>query len=152
MTKKNTKKKKKKKNTKKNTKKKNNNNNKQSQNDWSQSRCIIFSSFLMLLQYVSTCRSFFCTMCFTILDVIHWWSTTRTFLYMSRGMAFPIRLHVRLAKTQISPRIRTVWSVFAVRLKTLLTLGYPQSALRRLWSDRGYIGWSESSLGSYAVL
>ena len=42
---------------------------------------------------------------------------------------------VRPAKTQISLRIRPVWSVFAVRMKKAWVLSYPLSAQRRLWSD-----------------
>ena len=39
---------------------------------------------------------------------------------------------------------RLIW-VFSVRLKTLSILGNAQSTLRRLWSDCGCAGWSESS-------
>ena len=44
-------------------------------------------------------------------------------------------MSVRPAKTQISLGIRSVWSVFAVRIKKALVLSYPLSAQRRLWSD-----------------
>ena len=53
----------------------------------------------------------------------------------SRGTAFLTIFHERSAKTQISLRIPAVWSVFAVYLKTLWILGYPQSDLRIVWSD-----------------
>ena len=55
--------------------------------------------------------------------------------HFSRRTTFLTRLHVRPAKTKTSLRVRAVWSVFAVRLKTVLILGHRQSALRRLWSD-----------------
>ena len=44
-------------------------------------------------------------------------------------------MNVRPVKTQISLWIQAGWSVFAVRLKTLWILGYPQSAVRIFWSD-----------------
>ena len=50
-------------------------------------------------------------------------------------MTKPTKGHVRQAKTQISLDIRSVWSVFAVRLKKHWTLSYPLSPQRRLWSD-----------------
>ena len=77
------------------------------------------------------------------------WSYTQIRL-MSRVTAFPTRLHVCPAKTMISMRIRAVWSVFAVRLKTLwLPAGCPAKILIRL---HGCAGWSESLLGAHAIL
>ena len=42
---------------------------------------------------------------------------------VNRGATFPVRLHVRIVKTQIS--MRTLVKVTAVHLKTLWVLGYP---------------------------
>ena len=50
-------------------------------------------------------------------------------------MTKPTIWHVRPAKTQISPGIRPVRSVFAVRMKKAWVLSYPVSARRRLLSD-----------------
>ena len=44
------------------------------------------------------------------------------------------KMTVRPAKTQVSLGIRSVWSVFAVRMKKAWVLSYPLSAQRRLWS------------------
>ena len=54
--------------------------------------------------------------------------------YLSWGTAFPTRLDVRWAKSQISLRIHADLSVIAVSLKTLWILGY--CTLRKLISDR----------------
>ena len=51
---------------------------------------------------------------------------------MSRDSAFPTRLYVRRAKTQISYRLIRV---FAVSQKTLWILSYPYTFLQRFWSD-----------------
>ena len=48
---------------------------------------------------------------------------------LSRGTPFPIILHVRLAKSQIS--LRKLIRVITVRLKMLRFYGYPKIALRR---------------------
>ena len=68
--------------------------------------------------------------------------------------------HVRPTKTQISLRIRAVWSVFVVRMKKLC-LSYPKwrnfaslpiqnaSSLKIVIRLRGCTGWSESSLGAH---
>ena len=64
---------------------------------------------------------------------------------MSRHTAFPKILHVR-PRRQINLRNHTVWSessLSALR-RTRWILGYPQMALRRLWS--------ESLLGTHAIL
>ena len=45
------------------------------------------------------------------------------------------KMTVRPATTQISLRVRPVWSVFPVRMKNPWVLRYPLSAKRRLWSD-----------------
>ena len=42
--------------------------------------------------------------------------------------------HVRPTKTQITLRIRAVWSVFIVRMKKICILGYPNCAKWRFWS------------------
>ena len=47
----------------------------------------------------------------------------RRVYHMSRDTAFPTRLQLHPMKTLISLRFRAVWSVFAVRLKTLFILG-----------------------------
>ena len=58
--------------------------------------------------------------------------------------------HVCPAKTQISLGIRLVWSEsFALCMKKALVVSYPLSAQRRLI---GCPGWSESSLGTQAIL
>ena len=55
---------------------------------------------------------------------------------LSTGTAFSTIMHVRPAKTHISLCIpRSLIRIFAVHLRTLWLLDYPQSALRRLWSD-----------------
>ena len=59
---------------------------------------------------------------------------------------------VRQAKTQISLGIRSVWSVFAVRMQKALVLSYPLSVQQRLIRLVGGPGWSESSLGAHAIL
>ena len=45
------------------------------------------------------------------------------------------KMAVHPAKTQISLRIRPVWSVFAIRMKKLWVLSYLLSGQRRRWSD-----------------
>ena len=60
------------------------------------------------------------------------------------------------AKTTLGPgfvpSIRTVWSVFAVRMKKHWIRSCPFSALRRLIRLGGCPGWSESSLGAQMIL
>ena len=60
--------------------------------------------------------------------------------HINRGTAFPTRLHVRPAKAQISLRIRAVYSGSSLSIRT------------RFGSLEGCAGWSESSLGAYAIL
>ena len=71
---------------------------------------------------------------------------------MGRLMTKPTKCHMRPAKTQISPGIRPVWSVFAVCMKTAGVLSYPLSPQRRLIRLGGCLGWSESSLGAIILL
>ena len=64
----------------------------------------------------------------------------------------PMKWHVCPAKTQISLGICPVWSVFAVRMKKAWVLSYPLSRQRRLIRLGRCPGWSESSLGTHAIL
>ena len=91
---------------------------------------------------------------FSIAQVIHYIIPTRAATWddLSRLMTKPTKWHVRPAKTRISLDIRTVWSVFAVRMKKSWVLSYPLSAQRRLIRLGGCQGWSESSLGAHAIL
>ena len=61
-------------------------------------------------------------------------------IYLSQRMTKPTKWHVRPGKTEISLGIRPVWSDSNERTaKTLIRLG-------------GCPGWSEPSLGAYAIL
>ena len=62
------------------------------------------------------------------------------------------RMTVRPAKTQISLGICPVWSVFTVCMKKASVLSYPLSAQQRLIRLGRCPGWSESSLGTHAIL
>ena len=80
--------------------------------------------------------------CTCIRIFIVWLSLQSTmWVTIEKGAAFPSRLHVRPAKTQINLRSETFW-----------ILGYPQGALRRLSRLPGCAGWSKSSLGAHAIL
>ena len=72
--------------------------------------------------------------------------------YLSHLMTKPTKWSVRPAKTQVSPGIRPVWSVFAVCMKKPWVLSCSLSAQRRLIRLGGYAGWCESSLGAQIIL
>ena len=73
-------------------------------------------------------------------------------LNLSRGTAIPVRLQVRPARTQISLRVRAVWSessqgtlwepriqsVFRRTTKTLIRLAHAQADLRLRWALMQY--------------
>ena len=54
---------------------------------------------------------------------------------MSRNERKRTSWHVRPTKTQISLRIRAVWSVFLVRMNKCFIHGYPKCAQWRFWLD-----------------
>ena len=73
-------------------------------------------------------------------DGISWWQPTASyhckFFSLSWDIAFPTRLHMCPAKTQISLHSHTVWSESLLSiLRCFWILGYPQIALQRFWSD-----------------
>ena len=75
---------------------------------------------------------------------------------MSSHTTKPTKWPVRLAETQISLGIHTVWSVFAVSMKKFWVLSFQLSAQWRLQSDcadaQVRAVWSESSLATQVTL
>ena len=76
----------------------------------------------------------------------------RNILYnLSQAQHF-LEDRVRPASTQISMHTRTDLSVFAVGRKALWIFGSPKIYLLGQFRLCGNAGWSESSLGTHAIL
>ena len=72
--------------------------------------------------------------------------------YVSRGTAFAARLHMRPAKTQMSLRIRAVWSESSQGALWVADSKASLSGQWRLWSAWTYMQADLSLLGAYASL
>ena len=82
-----------------------------------------------------------------LLNVAYWEDRVLLWIDMNRATTFSTRLHVHQAKTQVSLRIRTVWSE-----SSLSAWGRWVTTKTLILSDCGCTDWSESSLGVQAIL
>ena len=70
--------------------------------------------------------------------------------YMSRLMTKPTKWNVPSKDSYQPGHMPSLIRVLVVRMKKAWVLLYPLTAQRRLWSDCGCPGWSESLLGTHS--